>query len=97
MNLRYHAGGDEINPGLYHETITARMEFMPLDAEISANNTLKVTLLSTGEDYLPASTSSIVFIEEAGSFLLLDTFDPNSEIDCIYHQFANMKFVLLEI
>ena len=41
---------------------------MPLDAEISANNTLKVTLFSTGEDYLPASTSSIVFIEEAGSF-----------------------------
>ena len=80
MDLRYHAGGDEIQSWApITETITARMEFMPLDAEISANNTLKVTLLSTGEDYLPASTSSIVFIEEAGSFLLLDTFDPNSE------------------
>ena len=62
------------NPGALSPKQLLQNEFMPLDAEISANNTLKVTLLSTGEDYLPASTSSIVFIEN-GSFLLLDTFD----------------------
>ena len=55
------------------------MEFMPLDAELSEGSTIRVTLLSTGEDYLPASTSSIVYVQESESMLLLDTFDPASE------------------
>ena len=56
------------------------MEFIALDAEIMAGHTIRLSLLSTGEDYLPASTSSIVTIQEgAGSTLQLDTFDPDAD------------------
>lgn len=80
MDLRYHEGGEQIQSWTpVIETITARMEFMPLDAELSEGSTIRVTLLSTGEDYLPASTSSIVYVQESESMLLLDTFDPSSE------------------
>lgn len=80
MDLRYHEGGDDLSStwAPVVGTITAKMEFIALDAEISAGNTIRLTLLSTGEDYLPASTSSIVTIQEgAGSTLQLDTFDPS--------------------
>ena len=53
------------------------MEFFAMDAEVKAGNTLRLSFTSTGEDYLPASTSSIVFIQEGeGSTLQLDTFVP---------------------
>ena len=83
MDLRYHEGGEELSttwiPIL--ETITANMEFIAMDAEVKAGHTLKLTLLSTGEDYLPASTSTIVTIVEGeGSTLQLDTFDPNEKL-----------------
>jgi hypothetical protein len=76
--LRYYAGGDDIHTWTpLVETINAKMEFMPLDAELEAGNRLRLSLLSTGEDYLPASTSSVVFIQEGeGSTLQLDTFNP---------------------
>lgn len=79
MDLRYHAGGDEIQTWTpLIETINAKMEFMPLDAEIEAGNKIRLSLLSTGEDYLPASTSSVVFIQEGEtSTLQLDTFNPS--------------------
>ena len=83
MDLRYHQGGDELSPSWtpIFESITARMEFMPLDAELSAGNTLKLSLLSTGEDYLPASTSSVVtIIEGEGSTLQLDEFEPGDKL-----------------
>ena len=47
---------------------------------IPAGNTIRLTLLSTGEDYLPASTSSIVTPEGARSTLQLDTFDLSIEL-----------------
>ena len=83
MDLRYHQGGDELSSSWtpIFESITARMEFMPLDAELSAGNTLKLSLLSTGEDYLPASTSSVVtIIEGEGSTLQLDEFEPGDKL-----------------
>ena len=78
MDLRYHAGGDMVQTWVpVVETINAKMEFFPLDAEIEAGHYLQLSLQSTGEDYLPASTSSIVFIQEgATSTLQLDTFVP---------------------
>ncbi|MAO69748.1 MAG: hypothetical protein CL983_01535 [Euryarchaeota archaeon] len=82
MDLRYHEGGEELSSSWLpvFETITANMEFIALDAEIMAGHTLRLTLLSTGEDYLPASTSSIVtIIEGEGSTLQLDTFDPDEK------------------
>lgn len=83
MDLRYHEGGEELSPAWTPVvgSITAMMEFIALDAEISAGHTIRVSLLSTGEDYLPASTSSIVTIQEgAGSTLQLDTFDPSGRL-----------------
>ena len=80
MDLRYHEGGEELSSAWtpIFETITAHMEFIALDAEIVAGHTIRLSLLSTGEDYLPASTSSIVTIQEgAGSTLQLDSFDPD--------------------
>jgi len=82
MDLRYHQGGDELSPSWAPivGTITAKMEFFALDAEIAAGHTIRVSLVSTGEDYLPASTSSIVTIQEGeGSTLQLDTFQPDDK------------------
>ena len=79
MDLRYHEGGEELSPSWIpnFETITARMEFIALDAEIPEGHTIRLSLKSTGEDYLPASTSSIVTVlEGSGSTLQLDTFNP---------------------
>jgi len=82
MDLRYHAGGDDIQSWTpVVETINAKMEFMPLDAEILEGHTLRLSLLSTGEDYLPASTSSVVFVQEGeSSTLQMDTFVPAGKI-----------------
>lgn len=79
MDLRYHAGGDEIQTWTpLVQSINAKMEFFATDAEVEAGHVLRLTLRSTGEDYLPASTSSIVFVEEgASSTLQLDTFNPS--------------------
>ncbi|MFL2981920.1 MAG: CocE/NonD family hydrolase [Candidatus Poseidoniaceae archaeon] len=80
MDLRYHEGGEELSSAWapFVEPITAHMEFIALDAEIMAGHTIRLSLLSTGEDYLPASTSSIVnILETPGSTLQLDTFDPD--------------------
>jgi len=81
MDLRYHAGGDDIQTWLpVLETINAKMEFMPLDAMIEEGHTIRVSLASTGEDYLPASTSSIVTIQEGeSSTLQLDIIDKDSD------------------
>jgi predicted acyl esterase len=81
MDLRYYAGGDDIQTWLpIFETINAKMEFMPLDAVIADGHTIRVSLLSTGEDYLPASTSSIVTIQEGDtSTLQLDVIDTSAD------------------
>ena len=79
MDLRYHAGGDQIQTWTpVVETINAKMEFFAMDAEVEAGHVLRLSLLSTGEDYLPASTSSVVFVQEgAASTLQIDAFDPS--------------------
>ena len=81
MDLRYHAGRDDIQTWLpIFDTINAKMEFMPLDAVIAEGHTIRVSLLSTGEDYLPASTSSIVTIQEGDtSTLQLDVIDISAD------------------
>ena len=79
MDLRYHTGGDQIQTWTpVVETINAKMEFFAMDAEVEAGHVLRLSLLSTGEDYLPASTSSVVFVQEgAASTLQIDVFDPS--------------------
>ena len=36
------------------------MEFFPMDVEVPAGHTIKLTLRSTGEDYLPSAASTLV-------------------------------------
>ena len=81
MDLRYHAGGDEIQSWTpMVQSINAKMEFFAMDVEVSEGHVLRLSLRSTGEDYLPASTSSVVFVEEGSSSTLqLDTFNRNSD------------------
>ena len=81
MDLRYHAGGDEIQSWTpVVQSINAKMEFFAMDVEVPEGHVLRLSLRSTGEDYLPASTSSVVFIEEgSASTLQLDTFNRNSD------------------
>ncbi len=79
MDLRYHAGGSQEQTWTpMVQEITAMMEFFPMDVEVQAGNTIRLTLTSTGEDYLPSAASSIVFVENAGSTLQLDAFDPET-------------------
>ena len=81
MELRYHACGDQIQTWLpLVQTINAKMEFMPLDAVVEEGHSMRVSLLSTGEDYLPASTSSLVTIQEGDtSTLQFDVIEESSE------------------
>ena len=79
MDLRYHAGGaDEQTWTPVFEEITALMEFFPMDVEVAAGHTIKLTLRSTGEDYLPSAASTAVTVVNSGSTLQLDTFDPST-------------------
>ena len=77
--MRYHAGGDDEQTWTpIFEEITALMEFFPMDVEVPAGHTIKLTLRSTGEDYLPSAASTLVTVVDAGSTLQLDTFDPET-------------------
>ena len=77
MDLRYHAGGaDEQTWTPVFEEITALMEFFPMDVEVAGGHTIKLTLRSTGEDYLPSAASTAVTGLNTGSTLQLDVFDP---------------------
>ena len=77
MDLRYHAGGSQVQTWTpVFEEITAVMEFFPMDVEVGAGHSIKLTLRSTGEDYLPSAASTLVTVVDAGSTLQLDVFDP---------------------
>ena len=82
MDLRYHEGGEEEQTWLpVFETINAKMEFFAIDAQIESGHILRLSLASTGEDYLPASTSSIVQISEgSNSNLLIDIIQPEDKL-----------------
>tara|TARA_Y100000991_G_scaffold24717_1_gene15773 strand:- start:5743 stop:7065 length:1323 start_codon:yes stop_codon:yes gene_type:complete len=82
MDLRYHEGGSDEQTWIpILETINAKMEFFAMDVQIEAGHTIKLSLASTGEDYLPASTSSVVTVQEGpGSNLILDIIDSDSKL-----------------
>ena len=57
------------------------MEFFTIDAYVDANHTIRLSLFSTGDAYLPASTSSVVTVPEGpGSTLQLDIIDPADKL-----------------
>ena len=79
MDLRYHAGGSQVQTWTpVFEEITAVMEFFPMDVEVEAGHSIKLTLRSTGEDYLPSAASTLVTVVDAGSTLQIDVFDPET-------------------
>ena len=82
MDLRYHEGGDQEQAWIpVFETINAKIEFFAMDVQIAAGHTIRLSLASTGEDYLPASTSSVVEVSEGtGSNLMLDIIDPDEKL-----------------
>ena len=82
MDLRYHEGGTEEQTWLpVIQTINAKMEFFAMDVQVEAGHTIRLSLSSTGEDYLPASTSSVVTVQEGQtSNLLLDLIDPSEKM-----------------
>ena len=49
-----------------------------MDVEVEAGHSIKLTLRSTGEDYLPSAASTLVTVVDAGSTLQLDVFDPET-------------------
>ena len=82
MDLRYHEGGNQEQTWIpIFETINAKMEFFAMDVQIEAGHTIRLSLASTGEDYLPASTSSIVEISEGmNSNLIIDIIDREEKL-----------------
>ena len=57
------------------------MEFFGMDVSVDEGHTIRLTLRSTGEDYLPASSSSQTNIQEGtGSTLQLDLIDPSTRL-----------------
>ncbi|MBW3582263.1 MAG: CocE/NonD family hydrolase [Euryarchaeota archaeon] len=73
MDLRYHAGGDEMQTVVPGETITAQMEFFPMDVFVANGTVLELRLTPTVWDYLPSTVVTPVTVEDAGSVLKLPT------------------------
>ena len=65
MDLRYAAGGQEMQPVVPGMPLEVHMEFLPMDAAIPAGHEIGVFISSTGRDYLPASTSAIIQLDGA--------------------------------
>jgi predicted acyl esterase len=82
MDLRYHKGGNQEQTWIpIFETINVKMEFFAMDVQIEAGHIIRLSLASTGEDYLPASTSSVVEISEGqNSNLLIDIIQPEDKL-----------------
>jgi len=82
MDLRYHEGGNQEQTWLpIFDTINAKMEFFAMDVQIKAGHIIRLSLASTGEDYLPASTSSIIEVSEGSSSnLLIDIINPENKL-----------------
>jgi len=54
MDLRYHAGGKQAQPLLPFQTVTAMIEFFPMDVVLPAGHTIELRIGQTGEDYVPS-------------------------------------------
>lgn len=70
MDLRYAAGGQDFQPVVPQQRITAMMEFMPVDAFIPGGHELELRIASSGRDYLSSSVNTPVTIHADGTSLL---------------------------
>jgi len=62
MDLRFHAGGKQGSPLAPFQTVTAMMEFFPMDVVLPAGHTLELVISQTGEDYIP-SPAAMGFVQ----------------------------------
>lgn len=77
MDLRYHAGGDELQPVVPGQQITAKMQFQAMDVVVPAGHGLELYLAQTGEDYLPPAVPNPVQVDMTeDSVLTLPVDDP---------------------
>jgi hypothetical protein len=59
MDLRFHAGGRDGNPSLVpFSSVTAMIEFLPMDVFLAAGESIHFTLSQTGEDYVPSPAAA---------------------------------------
>tara|TARA_B100000287_G_scaffold424858_1_gene470226 strand:- start:28 stop:1080 length:1053 start_codon:yes stop_codon:yes gene_type:complete len=59
MDLRFHAGGRDGSPTLApFTTVTAMIEFFPMDIYLEAGESIHFTVSQTGEDYVPSPAAS---------------------------------------
>jgi len=59
MDLRFHAGGrDGVIEIIPFTSVTAKMEFMPMDIFLSEGESIHFTITQTGEDYVPSPAAS---------------------------------------
>ncbi len=80
MDLRYHDGGDEMQPITPGETITAKMQFFALDVVIPEDHQLELHLATTGEDYMPPAINNPVQVHTGTeSVLTLPTIERTAD------------------
>ncbi len=80
MDLRYHAGGDTMQPVTPGQPITAKMQFLAMDAVLPAGHGLELNLAPTGMDYMTPSVNTPVEIHATDdSVLTLDTVERTAE------------------
>ena len=77
MDLRFHAGGRDGQEVLVpFSTVTAMMEFMPMDVVLQGGESIILTVTQTGEDYVPSpAVSGAVTIDWSQSTLTLPLID----------------------
>jgi hypothetical protein len=79
MDLRFAAGGSEMQPVVPGMPLVAMMEFEPLDAVLPAGHGLVLTLAGTGEDYLPSAVAAPVLVDLGASVLRLPTVERGAD------------------
>ena len=67
MDLRYHAGGSQMQPVVPGQPIVAMMQFEPMDVVVPAGHGLVLRLSGTGEDYLPSAVVAPVLVDQGAS------------------------------
>jgi len=70
MDIRYHDGSDEPQTVTSGQQLTMYMEFFGIDAVLPAGHGLKLTLTTSGEDYLPPAANFPITVDVSSSSVL---------------------------
>lgn len=80
MDLRYHAGGMEMQPVAPGQPLVAMMELEPMDAVLPAGHGLRLVFAGTGEDYRPSVVAAPVLLDLGASVLRLPTLERGADV-----------------